>query len=204
MAAVILNWQYVLSLYILWSQGTDTSKFTPYLVVLAFVVQPPISYVDLSSFLRSPPSAYCLIVVVVALWTIQDDLPLNLCIFCWAYSPPFLLLALLHFTVLLHSCLPTGGKAYGHLKSEQDRQLDEINQVWKLSVWHRVCLEFVTNSFLVGTHPSYLRTLLWGWTVHYSYMYVYTAVVTCPYNSTWIPSVYSDRWVDDILTYVVK
>lgn len=64
MAAVILNWQYVLS-YILWSQGTDTSKFTPYLVVLAFVVQPPISYVELSSFLRSPPSVYCLIVVVV-------------------------------------------------------------------------------------------------------------------------------------------
>ena len=39
MAAVILNWQYVLSLYILWSQGTDTSSHAhPYLVVLAFVV----------------------------------------------------------------------------------------------------------------------------------------------------------------------
>lgn len=76
------------------------------------------------------------------------------------------------FTLVFHSCLPTGGKAYGQLKSEQERQLDEINQVCKVSVWHRVCLGFVSNFFVHGNYPSYLAHFCDQWYIIHMYMYI--------------------------------
>ena len=71
MAAVILNWQYVLSLYILWSQGTDTLSSCTSLFGYAGLcskTRPLISYyiihvVSIASFLMPLPSVLLLVVV---------------------------------------------------------------------------------------------------------------------------------------------
>ena len=80
--------------------------------------------------------------------------------------------------VMSHTCLPTGGKAYGRLKSEQERQLDEINQVRKVSVWHRVCLGSVNNFFVHGSYPSYLVHFCDQWYIIHMYIQLFLHVLT--------------------------
>ena len=86
--------------------------------------------------------------------------------------PPFSL------CVVSHTCLPTGGKAYGRLKSEQERQLDEINQVRKVSVWHIVCLGSVNNFFVHGSYPSYLVHFCDQWYIIHMYIQLFLHVLT--------------------------
>ena len=66
MAAVILNWQYVLSLYILWSQGTDTSSSCTSLFGCAGLCSKSDLY-TIASFPSSPPNVLLLVVVVESL-----------------------------------------------------------------------------------------------------------------------------------------
>lgn len=101
---------------------------------------------------------------------------MKMCVFLYSFAGlahlPFFALNSSLFTLVFHSCLPAGGKAYGRLKSEQERQLDEINQVCKVSVWHRVWLGFVSNFFVHGNYPSYLAHFCDQWYIIHMYMYI--------------------------------